>query len=144
MTDNAVILEVLREQLRTRGEVLVPPAGFSMGPRYRRVSGLVLQSAPDRLRAGDVVAFARGDRWVLHRVLAVRGEVLWTKGDAVATLDQPPARRDEVVAVLVARVRDGRRYAERRGYAWWAVARSWLQVMVGPRRKKFQGLEVEK
>lgn len=144
MTDNAVILEVLREQLRTRGEVVVPPAGFSMGPRYGRARGLVLRPAPARLRVGEVVAFARGDRWVLHRVLARWGERLWTKGDAVAALDQPPATRREVVAVLVARVQDGRRRAESRAYAWYAVARGGLQVLAGRLRQKFQGLEVEK
>ena len=130
MTDNAVMLEVLRDLLRTRGEVVVGPSGFSMGGAYRRVEGLVLRPAPAHIRVGDVVAVVRGERWALHRVLGCRGDWFLTKGDAVADFDDPPARRDQVEAVLVARVIGGQHLPERRLAAWWYVARGWLQWAV--------------
>ena len=110
--------------------MVVPPSGYSMGARYRAVEGLVLQPAPARIRVGAVVALARDEQWVLHRVLGFRGGHLLTKGDALATLDDPPARCDQVEAVLVARVVGGRRVAERRWTAWCLVLRGWLHVGV--------------
>ena len=127
MTKNGVILEVMRGHLRARGELVVSPAGFSMGRRYRGVEGLVFRPVPSRLRVGDVVAFARGDRWVVHRILAVRGEHVLTKGDALSALDDPDPARHEVEAVLVARVVKGRRLKEGRLYAWFAVLCGWLR-----------------
>lgn len=126
-TDNSVLIEVLRDLLRTRGEVVVPPVGLSMGERYRRTEGLVLQPPRSRVRVGDVVAFSHGVGWTLHRVLAIRGDRLLTKGDALGPLDESPILIAQVEAVLVARVVNGRRYAETRGYATWAVLRGWLR-----------------
>ena len=125
----AVVLDALRAVLRERGEVVVPPAGFSMGGRYLRADGLVLQPLQGSVRWGEVVAFARGDRWVLHRVVAVCGDRVWTKGDALATLDDPPVARSALEARLVARMQAGRRCPETRWYAAWALLRGgwhWL------------------
>ena len=137
MPDNAVVQDALRAVLRERGEVVVPPEGYSMGPRYRKTDGLVLAAPSRRIRVGDVVAYARGDVWVLHRVMIARGDLLWTQGDALATLDTPPVRRDEVEAVLVARVLGGRRIRETRRHALWRVLRCWLQGWWSRLRSRF-------
>lgn len=129
MVDDAVVLEAVRVVLRERGEVVVPPAGFSMGRRYLRAEGLVLHPLRGPVRWGEVVAFTRENRWVLHRVVAVRGDRVWTKGDALATLDDPPVARSALEARLVARIQSGRRCPETRSYAAWALLRGgwhWL------------------
>lgn len=127
MVDDAVVLDALRAVLQERGEVVVPPAGYSMGGRYRRAEGLVLHPPRGPVRVGEVVAYARGARWVLHRVLSVRGDLLLTQGDALGVADAPQVPRDRVEAVLVARICGKRRVAESRLHAWWAVARCRLQ-----------------
>lgn len=129
MTDDALVLDALRAVLRERGEVVVPPTGFSMGSRYLCSDGLVLQPPRDPIRIGDVVAFARGSRWVLHRVVAIRGDRVVTQGDALGVADDPPVPRDRVEAVLVARVCGNRRVPESRLHAWWAVVRCRLQAL---------------
>ena len=137
MSDNALIQETLRAVLRERGEVVVPPEGYSMGLRYRRTDGLVLQATTRRIRVGDVVAYARGEVWVLHRVMTARGDQLWTQGDALATMDESPVRREQVEAVLVARIVRGRRVRESRRYAGWCVLRSWLHGWLSRFRSSF-------
>ena len=137
MSDNAVIQDALRAVLRERGEVVVPPEGYSMGLRYRRTDGLVLQKTSRRIRVGDVVAYARGSVWVLHRVMMARGDQLWTQGDALATMDASPIRREQVEAVLVARIVRGRRLRETHRYAGWCVLRSGLQGLASRFRSTF-------
>ena len=137
MSDNAVVQDALRAVLRERGEVVVPPEGYSMGLRYRRTDGLVLQTPARRIRVGDVVAYARGEVWVLHRVMIARGDQLWTQGDALATMDASPVRREQVEAVLVARIVQGRRVRETRRYAGWRVLRSSLHGWVSRFRSLF-------
>lgn len=137
LPDNVVVQDALRAVLRERGEVVVPAEGYSMGMRYRRTDGLVLRLPERRIRVGDVVAYARGAIWVLHRVMLARGDLLWTQGDALATLDAPPVRRDEVEAVLVARLMGGRRIRETRRHALWRVLRCWLQGGWSRLRSKF-------
>ena len=127
MVDDALVLDALRAVLQERGEVVVPPAGYSMGARYRRAEGLVLRPPRDPVRVGEVVAYARGARWVLHRVLSVRDGQLLTQGDALGVADEPRVPRDCVEAVLVARICGNRRVEESRLHAWWAVARCRLQ-----------------
>lgn len=130
MVDDALVLDALRAVLQERGEVVVPPSGYSMGERYRCADALVLRPPRGPVRVGDVVAFARGERWVLHRVLSVRGDRLLTQGDALGVVDESPVPRDRVEAVLVARVCGNRRIAESRLYAGWAVLRCRLQSLV--------------
>ena len=137
MSDNAVVQDALRAVLRERGEVVVPPEGYSMGLRYRRTDGLVLQTPTRRIRVGDVVAYARGEVWVLHRVMITHGDLLWTQGDALATLDESPVRREQVEAVLAARIVQGRRVREMRHHAGWCVLRSWLHGWVSRFRSIF-------
>lgn len=137
MSDNALIQDALRAVLRERGEVVVPPEGYSMGPRYRKTDGLVLTIPARRIRVGDVVAYARGNVWVLHRVMHARGDLLWTQGDALATLDAQPVPRDQVEAVLVARLVRGRRVSESRRYAGWCVLRSSAQGLFARLRSIF-------
>lgn len=137
MPCNAMVQDALRAVLRERGEVVVPPEGYSMGSRYRRTDGLVLQKPARRIRVGDVVAYARGDVWVLHRVMIAHGDLLWTQGDALGMLDEPPVRREQVEAVLVARIVHGRRIRETRRHACWLVLRSWLHGLASRLRSQF-------
>ena len=130
MVDDALVLDAVRAVIQARGEAVVPPVGFSMGERYRRADGLVLQRPRNPVRVGDVVAFARGSGWVLHRVVAIRGDRLVTQGDALGAPDEQTVTRAQVEAVLVARVAGRRRLPETRVYALWAVMRSRLRELV--------------
>jgi len=51
----------------------------------------------DELRTGDVVAFRRGGRVRVHRVVAIREEHWWTQGDGNWRRDPEPLTPEEVI-----------------------------------------------
>jgi len=86
MTDLArhVIIDQLREGAPVRWTV----RGGSMWPTVR--DGATVSATPvdpRTLRAGELVAYTRGDALVVHRVVAVRPEGLRCRGDALALED---------------------------------------------------------
>lgn len=86
-----VIVDALREGRPTQWVV----RGGSMWPTIRdgaRV--LVTPCDPRGLRAGEVVAYARGGGVVIHRVVSVGAEGLRCRGDALSRDDAPVAWGD--------------------------------------------------
>ncbi len=69
--------------------VEIPVTGESMSPLIRGSDVVTLAPVLGRdVRLGDVVAFPRPDgRLVIHRVVALEGDRLRTRGDAVAAAD---------------------------------------------------------
>jgi signal peptidase I len=95
-------LESLVPLLRgAQADMVTQASGTSMGPAFAagvaiRISGGGL----DSIQVGDVVAVARGDRFVAHRVVHVgsgpRAGYLITRGD-VSFLPDPPMSQSRVV-----------------------------------------------
>ena len=90
--------------------VEIPATGGSMSPCIRSADTVTLAPlGARRVRLGDVVAFARPEgRLVIHRVVALAGERLRTRGDAASRADAWIDRRQVVGRVGGVR-RRGRR-----------------------------------
>ena len=63
---------LVRSMAGTGKELRLPTTGFSMAPLIREGAAVDLRfDPPGDVRAGDLILFARAERLVLHRVMAV-------------------------------------------------------------------------
>ena len=76
--------------------------GESMAPSIRAGDSVVTIGVPvDRLSIGSVLLVRDGDRRLLHRLRAIRGDELWLQGDASLDGDRRSLRRSDVLGQLV-------------------------------------------
>jgi hypothetical protein len=94
-------IALIRQGLRTLGEVTIQVSGVSMLPTLPAGEQVVLRRADrERLQPGAVVAFrSRDGILVLHRVRGVTPNALLTAGDNQVLLD-PPVPVSDVVGVV--------------------------------------------
>lgn len=90
----------LRFATEACGRVRLAMRGNSMLPLLHEP--MVLDVAPLRRRArfGEVIVFAEGERWVVHRVLGYTADGYITGGDALPDLTESPT-----LAAVLGRVR---------------------------------------
>ncbi len=103
------VLSVLSEGRRAT----IPVKGYSMLPFIRGGKDLVvLEKAGGEIKADDIVLFhmgsAEGGRWIMHRVLSVRGDAVDIMGDGVIR-NHEHVRRNQVYAKAVTILRGGTR-----------------------------------
>lgn len=94
--------------LQAGGQMPLAVTGQSMEPFLLEGRDTVWLAAVDRpLRRGDIVFFHRPHSgWVLHRVLRLLPDGCVVGGDAQMWTE--PVRREWILAVMTARVRDGK------------------------------------
>ncbi len=95
------------EILARDGRLVYRTRGVSMKPMLYQNRDLVCIRIPEgRLKKYDVALYKRKERYVLHRVVAVRDNYYLFRGDNTYTLEQVPD--EAVIGVLESFVRDGR------------------------------------
>jgi hypothetical protein len=94
------MVSLVREVVYAGGALRVRAPGGSMLPTIPRGALVRIRGVPDRgVEQGNVVLALTADgEPVLHRVIAIDGEVLVTRGDA-ALADDPPTPRSRVIGV---------------------------------------------
>lgn len=97
-------VEAVRAALRI-GPIRIRVRGQSMSPILRSGDRVLVEGVRSPVEVGQLLVFAR-DGWVVHRVVAIRGETIWARGDACFKSDAPWTA-DEVVGHVIARVRAG-------------------------------------
>ena len=74
----------------------------SMEPAFSK-GDLLFLKATDELAVGDIIVFKSGNVLVVHRIVAIDGDSITTKGDANNAADTPVSREDvkgKVTAVI--------------------------------------------
>ncbi len=79
---NAIVFEEALALLAEGRDVTLPFAGISMKPTLQQGDKIVLSPLARPVQRYDVVLYRSGDRYLLHRVLAVRRHCLIVRGDA--------------------------------------------------------------
>ena len=75
--------------------------GESMAPSIRAGDSVVTVGAStDQLRIGRILLVRAGERQVLHRLRAIKGDQLWMQGDASLSGDSQPVQRSDVLGQL--------------------------------------------
>ena len=85
-------IDLAREQLARHRPLVLVAEGHSMWPLVRDGEVVTIEPMDAPPAIGDVVLFAVGARLVLHRVVAIRGDDVVTKGDARPRPDAPIPR----------------------------------------------------
>lgn len=129
VVDTAAYVEMLRGLTEEGHEVSMLVSGSSMSPFLIHLRDTIYFKKPDRpLRAGDMVFYRRDSgRYVMHRILRVRGDVYDIVGDAQTQVERG-VRRDQIFG-LVTRVRRKGRMIEPGSFWWTFFARVWTKVI---------------
>lgn len=97
------------EFLEANGELTYTNVGTSMMPLLRQGRDLftVRKKTEERCRAGDVVLYRRGSRYVLHRIVEVRPKDYVILGDNCVSREYG-IMDDDILGIMTAYVRDGK------------------------------------
>lgn len=108
------------------GKLVYKTHGVSMEPMLRQNRDLVIIRVPaSRLKKYDVALYRRGDTYVLHRVIADRGDHYLIRGDNTYALENVPDAA--VIGVLTGFQRKGKQHeVTEKGYR--AYARFWHAI----------------
>jgi len=93
--------QLIRDAIGAGGELWVGGSGQSMHPTVQHADQVLVAPLDRPVRRQDIVLLPYGPRLMLHRVVAVRGDTLYSRGDA-RRRDDPPARCVDVVARALA------------------------------------------
>jgi len=102
--------ELVCDSVRQHGSVRIRVQGSSMLPSLRPGDEVNLQSIPlSTIKIGDIIAYQRDGRLFVHRVIAndPAGQLL-TRGDTLLQADAPVSG-DELLGVIEAAFRDGKK-----------------------------------
>lgn len=119
----------IEQLLREGNTIQIKPRGYSMYPMFvpGRDEAVIAPADTEQLRRGDVVLYRRGDRLlVLHRLWKVRPEGLYMVGDNQTEVEGP-LHRDQVLGILEAFIRKGRRISVHHPF-YRLCSRSWLLI----------------
>ena len=121
-------MPLVQDSLARGTSVRFTATGGSMRPFIRHGDTVELEAVSGTpIRVGDVVlAAAPGGLYLLHRVVARKGDSIWLAGDAQSS-PQGPFARDQVLARLVGVHRRGRRVCADRSL-WRALALLWIHL----------------
>ena len=117
------------QELAEKGRLIYTTVGRSMRPFLRSGEDMVIieSTGNQRFSPRDVVLYRRkSGKYVLHRIMAVRREDYILCGDNCWNLE-PGIRDDQILGVLTAVIRNGRRIdVKGRSYrskvfAWWLL-----------------------
>ncbi len=117
------------QELEEKGSLIYTTVGMSMRPFLRSGQDLMVIEArkTPRSQVRDVVLYRRDSgKYVLHRIMQVRRKDYVLCGDNCWQLE-PGIRDDQILGVLTAVIRDGKKIAvNQRGYRvkvffWWLL-----------------------
>lgn len=117
------------QELEQRGSLIYTTVGMSMRPFLRSGQDLMVIERPHngRCRVRDVVLYRRSSgKYVLHRIMWVRKDDYVLCGDNCWSLE-PGIRDDQILGVLTAVIRNGKRLDvgqwgyRAKVFAWWLL-----------------------
>lgn len=119
---------ILCEVIAAGGNVELTVTGNSMYPMLRHRVSRVKLSAADGLKVGDVPLYIRNNgAYVLHRIIKAENGIYSMCGDNQWVLEKG-IRRDQVIAVMTAFSRDGKKWTDCDNALYIMYRRVWLAV----------------
>lgn len=101
------LLPAMEEMLEKNMDVTFVTNGASMQPLLHSKDSVTLRRA-DTYKKNDVVLFRRLDGgFVLHRIYKIKGDTVFTEGDALCGRDEP-IKKEQILGKAVAFIRKGK------------------------------------
>ena len=116
MTNNAFEAREIERALDENGIYSSTTRGPSMRPLFRTHRDIVFIKKPDStIKRSDVVLYRGAQKYIMHRVIKVKGEKLIIRGDN--TFVNEIVGKDEIIGVLSEFIRKGKHITvESKGY----------------------------
>ena len=128
MTENARIEEIIEKD----GMYVSSVSGYSMSPMLKdKRDTVVIVPVNGKIRKGDVVLYCHGGRYILHRVVKIKGESYVMCGDNRVELERD-ILPSEIIGVL-SRVYRGDKEIKLSGLGYKAYC-AWIRMWFYPRR----------
>jgi len=118
---NDILLGSVSEMLEEGREVVMTPKGSSMHPFIRGDVDSVTLKKKDKAGPGDIVLAKIGDRYIMHRIMSVEGEIVTLMGDGnVRGIER--CRVGDICGTVISIIRpSGRRITPGKGRLWKAL-----------------------
>jgi len=113
---NEVLLGEVARLLGEGREVVITPKGRSMLPFIRGEVDRVKLRHPDELKVGDIVLAHFGGRYVMHRIIEIKGDKITLMGDGNLK-ETELGERSEVNGIVTEIIKFGNRRSKP-GKAW--------------------------
>lgn len=115
---NNVLLDEVAQLLGEGREVVMTPKGRSMLPFIRGEVDRIKLSRPESLSVGDIVLAYFGNRYVLHRIIAINGDEITLMGDGILKGTEQGNRSDVVGKVIEIITPDQRHSKPGKAWLW--------------------------
>ena len=115
---NEVLLGEVARLLGEGREVVMTPKGRSMLPFIRGEVDRIKLQQPDKLSVGDIVLAYFGNRYILHRIVAINGEEFILMGDGNLKDTEQGDRSDVIGKVVEIITPDDRQHKPRKAWLW--------------------------
>jgi hypothetical protein len=115
---NNVLLDEVAQLLGEGREVVMTPKGRSMLPFIRGEVDQIKLRRPDRLEVGDIVLAYFGNRYLLHRIVAIHGDEIVLMGDGNLRGTEQGDRSHVVGKVVEIITPDQRRHKPGKAWLW--------------------------
>ena len=115
---NEVLLGEVARLLGEGREVVMTPKGRSMLPFIRGEVDRIKLRQPDKLSVGDIVLAYFGNRYILHRIVAINGEEFILMGDGNLKDTEQGNRSDVIGKVVEIITPDDRQHKPRKVWLW--------------------------
>ena len=104
------LMPLISASLDAGQKVRMKVSGISMTPILHDVRDTVVMEKPQKIKKYDIVLHKRANgQYILHRVVAKKGNVLTIAGD-FETEKEYPVYEDQVIAVVTSFCRNGKNY----------------------------------
>ena len=115
---NEVLLGEVVRLINEGREVVMTPKGNSMLPFIRGEVDRIKLLKPDKLCVGDIVLAYFGNRYILHRIVAINGDEIILMGDGNLKDTEQGNRLNVVGKVVEIITPDNRQHKPRKAWLW--------------------------
>ena len=116
---NDILLPEFDQLIKEGKQVCFTPSGVSMRPFIEGNRDSVTLAAAEHPEVGDILLAKIGNRYVLHRLIAIQGNELTLMGDGNLTGEEHCTKADIIGKVIAITRPNGNNKRLTKGRLWW-------------------------